>query len=143
MVPDALEARIGEGIVRRRLAVTPLSHDFVSRRRIHRVGGEIAESAGFQVDEPAIYLIVDAMRNAWAVPGNHLFITTGLLEFIGGDDDLLAAALAHEIAHIRARHVIKKLEAIVAVTEIVGAAHMGTRSGSYKSTHHSVRETAL
>jgi predicted Zn-dependent protease len=41
--------------------------------------------------------------NAFAVPGGFLFINTGLLEKAGNEAEL-AGVMAHEIAHIAARH---------------------------------------
>jgi predicted Zn-dependent protease len=41
--------------------------------------------------------------NAFATPGGHIFITRGLLDCAGSEDDL-AAVIAHELAHIQLRH---------------------------------------
>ncbi len=45
--------------------------------------------------------------NAYAIPGGHIFIYTGMLDFVGSDDEL-AAVLAHEIAHAERRHMLKQ-----------------------------------
>jgi predicted Zn-dependent protease len=47
------------------------------------------------VDEPAI--------NAFAVPGGFIYITRGMLAFLG-DEAELAGVLGHEIGHVTARH---------------------------------------
>jgi TolA-binding protein len=41
--------------------------------------------------------------NAFALPGGQLFVTRGMLE-MGLDDDMLAALLGHEIAHVALDH---------------------------------------
>ncbi len=47
--------------------------------------------------------------NAFAVPGGHIFVTTGLLKKVSSDDEL-AAVLGHEIGHIDARHSMNSME---------------------------------
>jgi len=54
--------------------------------------------AGFHVmilDTPVI--------NAFATPGGHIFLTRGILE-LAASEDMLAAIIAHEIAHVQLKH---------------------------------------
>jgi predicted Zn-dependent protease len=45
--------------------------------------------------------------NAFALPGGFIFIYTGLIK-LADEEDELAAAVAHELAHIAARHMTKQ-----------------------------------
>jgi len=47
--------------------------------------------------------------NAFASPGGHIFITKGLVE-AAVSEDMLAAVIAHELAHIKLKHGIKMIE---------------------------------
>lgn len=47
--------------------------------------------------------------NAFAAPGGYLFITTGMLQQIGGDGDALASVLGHEVAHVEYKHGMNSL----------------------------------
>lgn len=47
--------------------------------------------------------------NAFAAPGGHIFITTGLLHYIGDDADALANVLGHEVAHVEHKHGMNTL----------------------------------
>ena len=47
--------------------------------------------------------------NAYACPGGFVFITRGLLQTVK-DEAELGSALAHEIAHITERHIVKSLQ---------------------------------
>ncbi len=47
--------------------------------------------------------------NALSLPGGFIYVTKGLLEAAGSDDEL-AGVLAHEIAHNAHRHALKGLE---------------------------------
>ncbi len=55
------------------------------------------------------YVIKDESLNAFAVPGGYIFVNTGLLEEIDREDEL-AGVLAHELAHVQARHLAKRIE---------------------------------
>jgi septum formation protein len=53
-------------------------------------------------DEPLV--------NAISLPGGYIYIFKGLLDLVH-DDNQLAAVIAHETAHITARHSVKRLQA--------------------------------
>lgn len=46
--------------------------------------------------------------NAFVVPGGHVVVYTGLLQMIKNEDEL-AAVLAHEAAHVLARHAAERM----------------------------------
>ena len=48
--------------------------------------------------------------NAFALPGGYLYVTRGLLA-LANDKAELAAVLAHEMAHVTARHALARAEA--------------------------------
>lgn len=55
--------------------------------------------------------------NAWCAPGGKIMVYTGLWQprkglVMQGNDDELAAVLAHEISHATARHVTERLSSI-------------------------------
>lgn len=54
-------------------------------------------------------VINDSGINAFATPGGYIYIFTGLIG-ITENESQLAGVLAHEIAHVRARHVAKMIE---------------------------------
>ena len=45
----------------------------------------------------------DSILNAFAIPGGHIYIYTGLLKYLDSEA-ALAGVLAHEIAHAEKRH---------------------------------------
>ena len=51
----------------------------------------------------------DSEINALALPGGPVYVTKGLVE--KANEDELACVLGHEVAHIAARHGVKKLQA--------------------------------
>ena len=49
-------------------------------------------------------MVQSGTPNAFVLPGGKVVVFTGLLDLLGGDRDQLAAVLAHETAHVLARH---------------------------------------
>lgn len=56
------------------------------------------------------YVIDEEYPNAFALPGGHILITTGLLEMTDRPEQLLGV-LAHELAHVTEKHGFRKLVA--------------------------------
>jgi len=55
------------------------------------------------------YIIKDNSLNAFAGPGGHIFVFSGLIEAMD-DIDELAAVVCHEIGHVSARHLAHRIE---------------------------------
>lgn len=54
-------------------------------------------------------VVEDPSVNAFSIPGGHVYVNTGLIKQ-ADHSDMLAAVLAHETAHVVARHVLKQVE---------------------------------
>ena len=79
---------------------------------VHRVGNRIAKAAQSFAQEHHVqtygseytYTVVRSNdANAFVLPNNHVFVLSGLFQFVQ-DEDSLAAVLGHEMAHNLARH---------------------------------------
>ena len=55
------------------------------------------------------WLTSQPQLNAFALPSKDVFVYTGLLSTLPDDDAMLAAVLAHEIAHVTERHSVENL----------------------------------
>lgn len=55
------------------------------------------------------YIVKENDLNAFAGPGGHVFFFTGLIREMDRVDEL-AAVMAHEIAHVSARHISERIE---------------------------------
>ena len=55
------------------------------------------------------YIIRDNSLNAFAGPGGHIFIYSGLIEAVDELDEL-ASVICHEIGHVSARHLARRIE---------------------------------
>ena len=92
---------------------------------LHRVGGRIAEatdrfarenSLAYYASRPYTFTVVRSdMANAFVLPGNHIFLFTGLFKYVQ-DEDELATVLGHECAHNLLRHVGEKVSGSIVVS---------------------------
>ena len=55
------------------------------------------------------YVIKEDVYNAFATPGGHIFINSGLFAAMESEEEL-AGILGHEISHVSARHISQKIE---------------------------------
>ncbi len=61
-------------------------------------------SSSSSLGSPYTYTVIRSdQANAFVLPNNHVFVLTGLFQFVRSEDEL-AAVLGHEIAHNLARH---------------------------------------
>ena len=92
---------------------------------VDRVGSRIAQASNafakqnqvdsYDVSKPYTYTVVRSnMANAFVLPGNHVFVMTGLFRFVRDEDDL-AAVLGHEAAHNIARHAGEKISSSLVI----------------------------
>ncbi|OXG29388.1 metalloendopeptidase [Cryptococcus neoformans A2-102-5] len=63
----------------------------------------------FESPDWRVYVINSPEVNAFALPSRDVFVYTGLLDTLPGDDVMLSAILAHEIAHVVERHTVENL----------------------------------
>ncbi len=69
---------------------------------VNRVGQNIVRNSDAQV--PFTIKVVDSEEvNAFALPGGYFFVNTGLIRLAESEAEL-AGVMAHEIAHVNARH---------------------------------------
>ena len=70
-----------------------------------RVAGPGADAAGYRLEFRSCPAIG---ANAFALPSGIVIITDGLVELARSDDEL-AAILAHELGHVRGRHILRHI----------------------------------
>ena len=76
--------------------------DPVISEYVNRIGQNIANNSDARV--PFTIKVIDSDEvNAFALPGGFFYVNTGLIE-LAEDEAELAGVMAHEIAHVAARH---------------------------------------
>jgi predicted Zn-dependent protease len=95
----ALGKQLAEEVARQAKIVD----DPIVAEYINRLGQNLARNSDAKV--PFTFKVVDDNTpNAFAFPGGYIFVHSGLIK-IADEEDELAAAIAHEIAHVAARHL--------------------------------------
>lgn len=91
---------------------------------VKRVGDRIAIAAQKFAKEHNVetygsnytYTVVRSdMANAFVLPNNHVFVLSGLFDFVKNEDDL-AAVLGHEVAHNLARHAGERMSGSILIS---------------------------
>ena len=77
---------------------------------VNQVGSRIVSVLEDPVFDYKFHVIKVDTYNAFAIPAGYIFINSGLIAAMDGEDEL-AGILAHEIAHVNARHISQKIEA--------------------------------
>ena len=73
---------------------------------INRIGQNLVRNSDAKV--PFTFQVIEGdSPNAFALPGGYVFVYTALIK-IADEEDELAAAMAHEIAHVAARHMTRQ-----------------------------------
>ena len=89
----------------------PVSRNRALIEQVQRVGDRLAKVAFWDVpnaDWEFVVFEVPNQINAFAMAGGKVGVFTGLFKIIENDDQL-ASVLAHEIAHVAAKHVNERL----------------------------------
>jgi len=109
------EVKIGKSLSKQIEREFKPDNDPLIQQRINEIGQRVAQNA--ERKELRYYFKVLDVEdiNAFALPGGYVYIFKGLWEKIEKDDAKIAAVLAHEIAHINARHSVKRLQGAIGV----------------------------
>ena len=73
------------------------------------VGRKVAGRARRKFDYKFHYVSDEGLVNAFALPGGHVFIGTGMLRLIKTEDEL-ASVLGHEVEHIDNYHCVERYQ---------------------------------
>ncbi len=78
---------------------------------VNYIGQKLAQNVGETPYSYSFKIIGEDEINAFTLPAGYIFVYTGLLENIDNEAQL-AGVLAHEIAHVEARHGTERISAM-------------------------------
>ena len=76
---------------------------------VNKVGNRIVAGLEDSLFNYKFHVINVDTYNAFAIPAGYIFINSGLLAVMDSEEEL-AGILAHEIAHVNARHISQRIE---------------------------------
>lgn len=89
-----------------RSRILPAGHPIA--RKVEAVGRRVAAASPL-AQRPWTFTVIDSPEaNCFVLPGQHVFVYTGILPILH-DDAGLAAVMGHEVAHQVARHTAEKI----------------------------------
>ncbi len=105
----AEEIKYGRAIAARILGKHKAYDNPALLKYVNLVGASLALSTNRPELEFHLTILDTEELNAYAAPGGYIFITKGALKYMK-DEAELAGVIAHEVAHITERHVVKELK---------------------------------
>src|SRR5437016_10166067 len=130
------EIRMGKQYAQQVEASVKLVQDPVVTEYVNRIGQNLVRNSDAQV--PFTIKVIDSDElNAFALPGGFFYVNSGLI--MAADEEAeLAGVMAHEIAHVAARHATRQMTraqwANIATTPLIfvgGAIGYAVRSAAW------------
>jgi beta-barrel assembly-enhancing protease len=101
------EIRMGKEYAQQVEASAKLIQDPVITEYVNRIGQNLVRNSDAQV--PFTIKVIDSDEvNAFALPGGFFYVNTGLI-LAADEESELAGVMAHEIAHVAARHATRQM----------------------------------
>ncbi len=107
-IPRAWETQIGDRVYQQLRAEGRLSAPQRIPPDLQGLIDRLIPAAGPRGFSFQFHIVEDKTWNAFAVPGGHVFIHTGLLQASRRPEEI-AGVLAHEMAHVIERHSIRQI----------------------------------
>jgi predicted Zn-dependent protease len=80
--------------------------------------------------------------NAFALPGGHLIVFTGLIDFVENESEL-AGVIGHELAHIQLDHVMKKMGKEIGLSVLINMTSGGGNGEVVREALKTLTSTAF
>jgi predicted Zn-dependent protease len=124
---------MGRRLVRQIERELEIIRDPTVQHYLDRIGERILSQVGGTPFEFRYYVVKSPDPNAFAIPGGHIFLASGLIIMASSEDEV-AGVLSHEVGHIKARHIAQRLErakklSFATLAGLLAAAIVGGKAG--------------
>jgi predicted Zn-dependent protease len=119
LLSEAKERQIGEEEAKNVAAEIGLYDDAALVEYVGTVGARLVGAAPHRNLTYTFHVVDMEEPNAFALPGGPVYVSRGLLALIN-DEDELAGVLAHEIAHVAAKHAVRRVSRAVPLAVVTG-----------------------
>ena len=121
MYGDEKEKSLGAATALQVEKTFPINTDLDINERIEKITARIQAVCDRQDLIYTVRVIDEDEVNAFSLPGGYVYIYKGLIDRVKSEDQL-AAVIAHEIAHVTAKHAMKRLQGIYGALALEGLA---------------------
>lgn len=138
------EVKIGKDSAAEVIKDYKLSDNAADLKRVREIGAKIVAVANKQ-EVKAVYgspkvtpfdyvfnIIEDKDVNAFSLPGGHIYVYRGLLDFVQSDHEL-AGVIAHEITHASHHHMVYLLKKQASLGRVMEIALLAAMLGGARS----------
>lgn len=125
--PTEKEVEVGRVLAQQVERELPLVADEPLQERVRAIGQRLAAVCDRKELVYTFAVVKEDDVNAFSLPGGYVFINEGLIKKAANDDEL-ASVVAHEIAHITARHAVKRYESSMGL-QLIQLASLAGRQG--------------
>ena len=108
LISPQQEQQLGEQLSQEIAGQRALVNDSAVLQYVQAIGGLLVSVSLHPNDPYAFHVLKDEEVNAFAIPGGHLYVMTGLLLQAENEAEV-AAVLAHELGHTEKRHPTQAL----------------------------------
>lgn len=137
------EKKLGKKVLEEIGKKAELVRDLSLQAFINRVGGSLVNQVNPTPFEFDFYVVKGHDPNAFAIPGGHIFITTGLIALAENEPEV-AGVLSHEISHVTGRHVAQMIERAKRISIVTLAAMIaGAIAGRGGKASEAIAATAM
>lgn len=114
-ISDEKEVKLGKSLSKQLEGKYELEEDQALQDKVERIGQALVRVCDRQDIPYHFKVLKDEKVNALSLPGGFIYVNKGLIDAADSDDEL-AAALAHEIGHVVARHAVKRIQGVTGYT---------------------------
>jgi predicted Zn-dependent protease len=105
---EAQEIQMGREYDAQIVASLGLYPDSALQRYVQELGARLAAGSERPHLPWTFRVLDDPVVNAFALPGGYIYVTRGILAYLGSEAEL-ASVLGHEIGHVTARHSVSRM----------------------------------
>ena len=105
-IPLSWDAQEGDALIKKLEKRLPFVADSNLVAQVTALAEPLTRAVPTNTVQFTFYVLADPEPNAFALPGGHIVITSGLLKLAGRPEELLGV-IAHEMAHVTQRHALR------------------------------------
>ncbi|MCB9772669.1 MAG: M48 family metalloprotease [Candidatus Omnitrophica bacterium] len=128
------ESNLGAAVAEQIAKDMKFVNDIDSNNRVRAIFDRLVAVSDRKDLVYTIRIVDDDTVNAFSIPGGYVYIYKGLLNKLK-DDDQIAGVLGHEIAHITAKHALKRIQKSYGYT-LLQVAAIGSGDGDLAQGVH-------
>ena len=111
VITPAEERRLGQAFMRSIRSSMEVINDPLMSNYIESLGNRLVSGNSLASQPYSFFLISDPQVNAFAGPGGYIGVYTGLITTTQSESEL-ASVIAHEIAHVSQKHLVRTFDAV-------------------------------